>query len=132
MRDIVGLLAEPGHTVRSAAAVDTLGAAAPRAGNDRTAIELLERAASRHQLFGTRTHLLYVPDADLDALRELAAAHHSTACEAYLTGRLATPIRAVESAPVLLTPARSRCSARGPGTARETSSPAPSSCLPTR
>ncbi len=105
VRNIPGMLAEPGHTVRSAAAVDTLGAAAAlRAGNDKTAVELLGRAASRFQLYGVRAHLMYLPNVDLDALRTLAQATNSSVCETYLAGCPVTPIRTNDAAAVRLTP----------------------------
>lgn len=105
VRSVAGMRAEPGHTIRSTTAVDTLGAAAAlRVGNEHGALELLERAASRHQLFGVRVHLLYLPDADLAALRELARQGGSAACEAYLAAPASSPITSAESPPVLLTP----------------------------
>lgn len=105
VRGVPGLLAEPGHTIRSTAATETLGAAAAlRAGNDKAARELLERAASRHDLFGARAHLLYVPHSDLEALRELSCVHHLATCETYLAGPVASPISEIGSDPVLLTP----------------------------
>ncbi|MFT3855020.1 MAG: LuxR C-terminal-related transcriptional regulator [Ilumatobacteraceae bacterium] len=105
VRGITGLLEEPGHTVRSTVAVDTLGAAAAlRVGSDRTALELLGRAAALSQRTGARAHLMYVPDADLAALRDLASATGATASAAYLAGELVTPIAAIETVPVMLTP----------------------------
>ncbi len=102
VRTLVGLLAEPGHTIRSTAAVETLGAAAARrAGNDDAALELLQRVASRYHLFGVRAHLLYVPNADLEALRALAGDRHNEAC--YLAGRVVTPIASPDATPVTLT-----------------------------
>lgn len=104
VHDIAALLALPGHSVRSIAAVDTLGAVASlRAGNARTALRLLERAASRHQLFGVRAQLMYVPEPDLLALCELAEGCRSAACVAYLAGPIPSPIALAGSAPVQLT-----------------------------
>lgn len=105
LRGVAGMLAEQGHTIRSAAAVDTLGAvAAQRGGDEPTALKLLERAATRHQRFGVRAQLLYVPHCDLDALRDLAARRHSTVSEAYLAGPIASPIAGAGAAAVVLTP----------------------------
>lgn len=104
LRDIVGRLAEPGHTIRSTAAVETLGAAAARrAGNDEAALALLEQAASKYRLFDVRAHLLYLSAPDLAALRELAEVRHSESCTAYLAGGLVTPIAAAGTAAVQLT-----------------------------
>jgi LuxR family maltose regulon positive regulatory protein len=104
VRSVAGLLAQPGHTVRSVAAVDTLGAAAAmRAGNEGTALKLLERAASQHELFGVRAHLAYLPGGDLEALRDLARRTGSAPCEAYLAADVVSPIGSVESPPVQLT-----------------------------
>lgn len=67
------LEAEEGHTVRSTAALLTLGAAAAvRAGNDATAIALLNRATALYVGQGVRSHLLFVPAEDLASLRRLA------------------------------------------------------------
>lgn len=105
VRDLAELQAAPGHTVRSAAAIETLGAAAVlRTGNDRAARVLLERAAARHRVFGVRAHLMYVPDGDLGALRDLASSEKLTACQEYLADPVVTPIADTGSAPVLLTP----------------------------
>jgi len=104
VRMVAGMLAEPGHTVRSASAVDTLGAAAAlRVGHRSTAVELLERAAVRYDLFGVRAHLLYVPDVDVDALRSLAFAEGTATSQAYLGGYTPAPIAAVGPATVSLT-----------------------------
>lgn len=104
VRSVADLLAEPGHTVRSAAAVDTLGAAAAvRAGNEPTARTLLERAASRHELYGVRAHLMYLPAGDLAALRDLARASGGAASQAYLAAAVVSPVAAADAPPVLLT-----------------------------
>jgi len=104
VRSVSDLLAERGHTVRSATAVETLGAAAAlRAGNDNVALELLGRAAARYGLVGVRAQLLYVPADDLAALRALAGTAGNTTCEDYLAGDVVAPISAVEAAPVMLT-----------------------------
>lgn len=104
VRDLTELQAARGHTIRSAAAVDTLGAAAARrAGSDDAALDLLERAAASYQNFGVRAHLMYVPDADLAGLRELAWTRQSTACAAYLADPVVTPIVGTGYTQVLLT-----------------------------
>lgn len=104
VRSVAELLSEPGHTVRSATAVETLGAAAAlRAGNDSVALELLARAAARYELCGVRAHLLYVPGEDLDALRRLAASSRNAACDAYLSGHVPSPIVGVDATAVALT-----------------------------
>lgn len=105
VRSVSRLQAERGHTVRSAAAADTLGAAAAmRCGNERTALELLERAASSHHRFGVRAHLMYLPLADLTALRDLARAASSAVSEDYLGPEVTSVIRSTVSVPVRLTP----------------------------
>lgn len=104
VRNVPELLAEPGHTIRSTVAIDTLGAAAAlRAGNDQTATRLLERAASRHQLFGVRVQLLYLPAADLEALRQLAATTGNSATVDYLAVPIVSLLRPAELTPVTLT-----------------------------
>jgi LuxR family maltose regulon positive regulatory protein len=104
VRELAELQVAAGHTVRSAAAVETLGAAAAlRAGNDLTARELLERAAARYQVFGVRVQLMYLPGSDLRALRDLASGFDLAACEDYLSEPVATPITDAGHAPVQLT-----------------------------
>ena len=66
----------PGHTIRSRAALVTLGAAAAlRAGHTTAAGALLDRATGFGVEHGVRAHLLYVPGKDLEGLRDLA--HHT-------------------------------------------------------
>lgn len=102
VRDTVALLTQPGHTIRSTTAVETLGAAAAlRGGNVATCLELLERATARYEVFGVRAHLLYVPDSDLMALRDVAHSRQRSAAEAYLAG-VSSPIRDVNPSAVRL------------------------------
>lgn len=104
VRDVTLLLDDPGHTVRSRAAVETLGAAAAmRAGNHLAALTLLEQAAARHHRFGVRAHLLYLPAVDLAALRDLSRTADRPDCAAYLADPVVSAIDVDAMAPVLLT-----------------------------
>lgn len=104
VRDVAPLLDEPGHTVRSRAAVETLGAAAAlRAGNEQAAQALLEQASARHHRFGVRAHLMYVPAGDLVALRELARRADRPDCVTYLADPVVSPIAVAAAPAVLLT-----------------------------
>ncbi|WP_275889995.1 helix-turn-helix transcriptional regulator [Nocardioides faecalis] len=79
----------PGHTLRSTVAVLTLGAAAAlRAGHEESALALLERALALSGVDGARAHLMYLPAADLAALRALADRADNGALRTYLTGLL--------------------------------------------
>lgn len=105
VRSVADLLGVAGHTARSTSAVETLGAAAAlRAGNDKVALALVERAASRHRSLGVAAHLMYVPADDLVALRQLAETAPGSGCEEYLGHGVVSPLRDVRSAPALLTP----------------------------
>lgn len=105
VRALPELLAEPGHTIRSTVATETLGAALTlRAGNEWAAFRLLERAASRYHLFGARLQLLYLPAGDLAALRALAADRGGESAVSYLTVPITSPIEAPTRTVVALTP----------------------------
>lgn len=105
---VPGLEELAGHSVRSRAALSTIGAAAAlRAGHQDAAVSLVERAAALHAEHGVRAHLLYVPAEDLENLRSLAGSANSSAAEAYLdvsvpgrvkTLALSTPLTAQEIA----------------------------------
>lgn len=81
------LRVEPGHTVRSRAAVETLAAAAAlRTGGTQLAEQLLAEAATLHAEHGCRAHLLYLLSSDRAALLQLAATGFSTSAQHYLAG----------------------------------------------
>ncbi|MDQ6523829.1 LuxR C-terminal-related transcriptional regulator [Nocardioides sp. LHD-245] len=87
------LQVQAGHTVRSRAAVATLGAAAAlRAGCRDAAGALLDQAAARYAEHGARAHLLHVPADDLAALREHAL-RHDDAAAAYLDADVVAAVR---------------------------------------
>lgn len=93
LRELPGLTAKFGHTIRSRAATLTLGAvAALREGNKTTATSLLERAAALSHSHGARAHLMYVPAADLEQLRAIAATTAKSMSIDYLAGAIASPI----------------------------------------
>jgi len=80
------LQAQRGHTVRSSSALLALGAAAAvRAGREDTAGSLLERMVRQIGQDGARLHLAYLPAADLDDLRRVAADRGIDAVRAYLS-----------------------------------------------
>jgi len=91
-----------GHSVRSRAALSTIGAAAAqRAGHRDAAVTLLERAAALHAEHGVRAHLLYVPTEDLESLRSLARSVDSSVAEGYLDVSVPARVKAsVLSAPL--------------------------------
>lgn len=89
------LEAQPGHSVRSRAGLATLGAAAAlRAGHADAAGALLDRAAALHDEHGVRAHLLHVPGADLESLRDFAHETDRPGASAYLDVDLVGPVDA--------------------------------------
>ncbi len=76
-----------GHTVRSRAALETVGCAlALRAGAVEYATHLLEEVAALHDQHGCRAHLLYLSEHDRDAVRQLAETLQSPAVDRLLEG----------------------------------------------
>jgi LuxR family maltose regulon positive regulatory protein len=74
LRLLTPLLQSKSHTHRSRAATLTLGAAAALTQNNRElSLSLLEQAAALWRNFGVRSHLLYLPEAELDGLKALGA-----------------------------------------------------------
>ncbi|KRC53982.1 MULTISPECIES: helix-turn-helix transcriptional regulator [unclassified Nocardioides] len=77
----------PGHTTRSTAAALTLGAAAAlRTDRPDTAAALLDRVLALVGPQGARAHLMYLPAADLAALRGLADDQGDDMLRGYLAG----------------------------------------------
>ncbi len=81
-----------GHTMRSRASLETMGAAAAlRAGVPRLAESMLSRAAEMFVDYGVRAHVAHLPHADLLALRQLAEADESGQAQRYLSSSPPTP-----------------------------------------
>lgn len=93
----------PGHTARSLAAVLTVtAAAAARLGRDEPAAALLERAIAQVGPGGARLHLSYLPAADLNRLRAIAAEQGSADLQAHLAIEVPTCFASGEGAVVML------------------------------
>ncbi|MFT4189086.1 MAG: LuxR C-terminal-related transcriptional regulator [Aeromicrobium sp.] len=82
----------PGHTIRSRAATQTLGAAAAlRADDPDLAAEWLAGAAVTSDAYAARAHLAYLADSDHRALLRLASERNASRLTAYLSRRLLQP-----------------------------------------
>ena len=80
------LQAQPGHTIRSSAALLSLGAAAAvRAEREDAAASLLDRVVAQVGPGGVRLHLMYLPADDLAALRRVSDEQGTSAVRTYLS-----------------------------------------------